>query len=137
MKLKNKLKKLKIVVFENFSLKVLSFIVSFLLWLNVSSQTHSKFQVYSYVDIIDIPQDLDVKKIKPEKVKVILEGKYSDKFDDIKLKTFVRGDKLKEGKNELPVEVIINSSKYKVVSIQPENVIIFTYKNSTQNKENQ
>ncbi|MDM7273377.1 hypothetical protein [Sulfurihydrogenibium azorense] len=137
MKLKKQVRKIKILIFENFSLKLLSFIVSFLLWLNVSSQTQSKFQIYSYVDVIDIPQDLDVKKIKPEKVKVILEGSYSNKLDDIKVKTFVKGDKLKEGKNELPVEVVINSSKYKVVSIQPESVIIYTYKNSTQNKESQ
>jgi hypothetical protein len=135
MKSKNNLKKFKIVVLENLPLKILSFIVAFLLWLNVTSQTQSKIQVYSYVDVVDIPMDLDVRKIKPEKVKITLEGKISEKPDNIKVRAVVKGDKLKEGKNQLPVEIILNSSKYKVVSIDPENVIIYAYKISSQNEE--
>ncbi len=135
MKSKNNLKRLKIVVLENLPLKILSFIVAFLLWLNVTSQTQSKIQVYSYVDVVDIPMDLDVRKIKPEKVKITLEGKISEKPDNIKVRAVVKGDKLKEGKNQLPVEIILNSSKYKVVSIDPENVIIYAYKISSQNEE--
>lgn len=135
MKKKNSLKKLKIFILENLPLKILSFIVAFLLWLNVTAQTQSKVQIYSYVDVIDIPVQLDIKKIKPEKVKITLEGKIMEKPDTIKVKAFVRGEKLKEGKNQLPVEVILDSSRYKIISVEPENVIIYAYKISSQNEE--
>ncbi len=135
MKKKNSLKKLKIFILENLPLKILSFIVAFLLWLNVTAQTQSKVQIYSYVDVIDIPGQLDIKKIKPEKVKITLEGKIMEKPDTIKVKAFVRGEKLKEGKNQLPVEVILDSSRYKIISVEPENVIIYAYKISSQNEE--
>ncbi|WP_297887600.1 hypothetical protein [Sulfurihydrogenibium sp.] len=129
------MKKLKIFILENLPLKILSFIVAFLLWLNVTAQTQSKVQIYSYVDVIDIPGQLDIKKIKPEKVKITLEGKIMEKPDTIKVKAFVRGEKLKEGKNQLPVEVILDSSRYKIISVEPENVIIYAYKISSQNEE--
>lgn len=136
MKLKINLRRLNLIIFENFPLKILSFIVAFLLWLNVTSQTQSKIQIYSYVDVVDIPADLDIKKIKPEKVKITLEGKISDRLDTLKVKAFVRGDRIKEGKNQLPVEVVVDSL-YKVVSVEPENVIIYAYKISNKNEESQ
>ncbi|MGB9766271.1 MAG: hypothetical protein ACPLXN_02245 [Sulfurihydrogenibium sp.] len=136
MKVEKELKKVRIIIFNNLPLKILSFIVAFLLWMNVTAQTKSKIQVYSYVDVIDIPLDLEVKRIKPDKVKITLEGKLSERTDNLKIKAFVRGDKLKEGKNVIPVEIVLSSSKYRVISVEPENVIIYAYKISNGNEEN-
>ncbi len=129
MKLKKIIKISKLTIFHNLHLKLLSFFVAFLLWLNVSSFSKTKYQIHSYVDIVNLPENLEVVKIKPEKVNVILEGKrnnISDKLTNVVV--YVDGKKLKIGKNQLSVNVFLPTDDLTLVSVDPENVIIFTRK---------
>lgn len=133
MKLKlRKIKKgLYSIFLENFLLKLLSLTVAILIWFGVSSTVKTKYQFYSYVDVIDIPNDLEVIKIKPEKVKVIVEGRRKifnrPTFD--KVAVYVDGKRLKEGKNELKVNLMLEGfDKDDVVVVEPESVIIFARK---------
>lgn len=133
MKLKlRKIKKgLYSIFLENFLLKLLSLTVAILIWFGVSSTVKTKYQFYSYVDVIDIPNDLEVIKIKPEKVKVIVEGRRKTfnrpTFD--KVAVYVDGKRLKEGKNELKVNLMLEGfDKNDVVVVEPESVIIFARK---------
>lgn len=116
---------------ENFLLKLLSLTTAVILWLGVSSVIKTKYQFYSYVDVLNIPQDMEVVKVKPERVKVIIEGKSRffnrSMFD--KVVVYVDGKKLKEGKNELKVNVFVEGfEKDDLLIVEPENVIIFARK---------
>ena len=138
MKISKAIKKLKLVIFNNFHLKILSFFVALLMWLNISSYSNTKFQIHGYVDVINIPPDIEVRNVKPEKVSIVLEGRknitYQAELTDISI--YVDGKKLKEGKNVLPVQVLLPSEKIKLVSIKPESVIIYARKiNRNQSKE--
>jgi len=121
----NKTIKLKLILFNNLHLKILSFFVALLMWLNISSYSNSKYQIHGYIDVINIPPDIEVKSVKPEKVSIVLVLKQSELTN---ISIYVDGKKLKEGKNVLPVQVLLPSEKIKVVSIRPENVIIYARK---------
>lgn len=129
MKLKKIYKKLKLTVFNNLHLKLLSLFVAFLLWLNVASFSKTRYQIHSYVDIVNLPENLEIVKIKPEKVTVILEGRknnINNKLTDITV--YVDGKKLKVGRNEISVNVFIPTEDLTLTSVKPESVIIFTRK---------
>jgi hypothetical protein len=47
------------------------------MWINISSYSNAKYQIHGYIDVINIPSDIEVKSVKPEKVSIVLEeGKY-------------------------------------------------------------
>lgn len=129
MKLKKIYKKLKLTVFNNLHLKLLSLFVAFLLWLNVASFSKTKYQIHSYVDIVNLPENLEIVKIKPEKVNIILEGRKNNinsKLTDIAV--YVDGKKLKVGRNKVSVNVFVPTEDLTLISVEPESVIIFTRK---------
>ncbi|GEM_PF-910364 len=130
MKINKTIKKLKLILFNNLHLKILSFFVALLMWLNISSYSNSKYQIHGYIDVINIPPDIEVKSVKPEKVSIVLEGRKNvlKQSELTNISIYVDGKKLKKGKNALPVQVLLPSEKIKVVSIRPENVIIYTRK---------
>jgi len=130
MKLNKTIKKLKLILFNNLHLKILSFFVALLMWLNISSYSNSKYQIHGYIDIINIPREIEIRSIKPEKVSIVLEGRKNvlNQSELTNISIYVDGKKLKEGKNVLPVQVLLPSEKIKIVSIKPENVIIYARK---------
>lgn len=131
LKLKRVKRLLLSLVVENFLLKVLSLATAIILWLGVSSSVNTKYQFYSYVDMINIPQDVEVVKVKPERVKVTIEAKskFFNKPIFEKVRVYVDGRKLREGKNELKVNVFVEGlEKDQLVIVEPENVIIFARK---------
>jgi YbbR domain-containing protein len=100
------------------------------MWLNISSYSNSKYQIHGYIDIINIPREIEIRSIKPEKVSIVLEGRKNvlNQSELTNISIYVDGKKLKEGKNVLPVQVLLPSEKIKIVSIKPENVIIYARK---------
>lgn len=130
-KLKRFKRALKFFIFENFLLKFLSVTTAIILWLYVTSAIKTKYQFYSYVDVINIPEGIEVVKIKPEKVKVIVEGKKRlvGNQEIGKLNVYVDGKNLKEGKNELKVNIFVEGfDRDDIVTVDPENVIIYARK---------
>lgn len=120
-------------VVENFLLKILSMATAVILWLGVSSSVKTKYQFYSYVDIVNIPQDIEVVKIKPERVKVIIEarGRLFNRPVFEKVDVYVDGKKLKEGRNEAKVNVFVEGlEKDQLIIVNPESVIIYARKST-------
>lgn len=118
---------------ENFLLKLLSLITAILLWLGVNSLVKTKYQFYSYVDVVNIPDNIHIVKMRPEKVKVTIEGKTRifSQYSFEKVLVYVDGKKLKEGKNEVKVNVFVEGlEKSDVVVVEPESVIIYAKKSS-------
>lgn len=116
---------------ENFLLKILSMATAVILWLGVSSSVKTKYQFYSYVDIVNIPQDIEVVKIKPERVKVMIEarGRFFNRPVFEKVDVYVDGKKLKEGRNEAKVNVFVEGlEKDQLIIVDPESVIIYARK---------
>lgn len=116
---------------DNFLLKLLSLMTAIILWVGVTSSVKMKYQFYSYVDVINIPENMQIVKIKPEKVKIIIEGKTKifSRYDFEKVSVYVDGKKLKEGKNQLKVNVFAEGlEKDDLILVEPENVIIYAKK---------
>ncbi len=125
------MKFIKKIFLENLHLKILSLLVAFLMWLNVTSQRQTHLEVYSYIDIINLKDDIEIEAIEPERVKIILEGtkKNIDEFDISKIHVFIDGSKIKEGENKLPVKVAIEGiQNIRIISITPEEVIVYARK---------
>jgi YbbR domain-containing protein len=130
MKINKTIKKLKLILFNNLHLKILSFFVALLMWINISSYLNAKYQIHGYIDVINIPSDIEVKSVKPEKVSVVLKGRKNvlNQSELTNISIYIDGKRLKEGKNVLSVQILLPSEKIKVVSIRPENVIIYARK---------
>ena len=79
------MKFLKEVILNNLHLKLLSLLVAFLLWLNVTSQKKTHLEVFSYIDIINLRKNIEIEAVEPERVKIILEGtsKNIDEFSSM------------------------------------------------------
>ncbi len=122
------MKFLKKLFFENFLFKLLSVIVAFLLWLNVVTREKTRLEVYSYVDIVNIPKNIEIEAIQPERVSITIEGSKvllnNLKISDIHV--YVDGSRLREGENILPVHVSMKELKgFKILAIKPDTVIIY------------
>lgn len=118
---------------DNFLLKLLSLMTAVILWLGVTSSIKMKYQFYSYVDVVNIPEDMQIVKIRPEKVKIIIEGKTKifSRYDFEKVSVYVDGKKLKEGKNQLKVNVFAEGlQKDDLIIVEPESVIIYAKKSN-------
>ncbi|NPA52930.1 MAG: hypothetical protein GXO22_08545 [Aquificae bacterium] len=125
------MKFLKNLIFHNFHLKLLSLIVAFLMWLNVTSQKQTHLEIYSYIDVINLREDLEIEAIEPERVKIILEStaKNIQELDISKIHVFIDGSKLKEGENKLPVKVAVEGLEHiKIITISPPEVIVYARK---------
>ncbi len=126
------MEKLKKIVLDNFFLKILSLIVAFLLWLNVSQMQKTKVEFVSYIDVRNIPQGYTIKKISPEKVIIVVEG-FKNKLGKVeisKIQAYVDASKLREGQNILPVKIEGNLKSFKVKLIKPDKIVIYARKNN-------
>ena len=119
------MEKLKKLILENLHLKILSLLVAFLLWLNITSMQKTKIEFYTPVEIKNVPENIVITKIKPDKVLVVVEGyKTSLTTVDISnIKAFVDGRKIKPGKNILHVSVK-SVSGLKIIDVKPRVVLI-------------
>ncbi len=125
------MKFLKEVVLNNLHLKLLSLLVAFLLWLNVTSQKKTHLEVFSYIDIINLKKNIEIEAVEPERVKIILEGtsKNIDEFDISKIHVFIDGSNIKDGENIVPVKVAIEGvQNIRIISIIPEEVVVYARK---------
>ncbi len=119
------MEKIKSILLKNLPLKILSFLVAFLLWLNITSMQKTKIEFYTPVEIRDVPENILITRIKPEKVLVIVEG-YKGTLTTVdisSIKAFVNGKSIKPGKNILKVNVK-SVSGLKIVGVKPSMVII-------------
>jgi len=119
------MEKIKGILLKNLPLKILSFLVAFLLWLNITSMQKTKIEFYTPVEIRDVPENILITRIKPEKVLVIVEG-YKGTLTTVdisSIKAFVNGKSIKPGKNILKVNVK-SVSGLKIVGVKPSMVII-------------
>ncbi len=115
-------------IFDNFLFKLLSVIVAFLLWLNVVTREKARLEVYSYVDVVNIPKNIEIEAVQPERVSITIEGSKvllnNLKISDIHV--YVDGSKLKEGENILPVHISMQELKgFKILSIKPDRIIVY------------
>ena len=125
-----KLERVKGVVFNNLFLKIISVVIAFLLWLNINLTKQTTLEFVSYIEVENLPNNIYIEKIKPEKVRIILEGykKNVKSLNISKIQAYVDGVSLKEGKNTLNVKIKGNLEDFKVVAIKPSQVIIYARK---------
>ncbi|SNZ02149.1 YbbR-like protein [Persephonella hydrogeniphila] len=123
------MKKFKEIVFNNLHLKILSLLVAFLLWLNITSTQKTRFEFFAEVKILNKPESLEIVKVEPEKVLVVIEGIRSklNQVNISKITAYVDGRNLKKGKNT--VKVFVKPSKtenFDVVQVIPDKIHIYT-----------
>ncbi len=119
------MKKLFSKLFSNLPLKLLSLMVAFLLWLNITSMQKSKIEFYTPVEIRNVPEKIVITKIKPDKVLVVVEGYKGtlSNLDISEIRAYVDGKNLKPGNNVLKVHVQTISG-LKLVDVRPQTVIV-------------
>ncbi len=125
------MKFLKDILFNNLHLKLLSLIVAFLMWLNVTSQKQTHLEIYSYIDVVNMKNDIEIEAIQPERVKIIIEStdKNIQNLDISKIHVFIDGSQIKEGENKLPVKVAIEGIQHvRIISVSPSEVIVYARK---------
>ena len=125
------MKFLKDILFNNLHLKLLSLIVAFLMWLNVTSQKQTHLEIYSYIDVVNMKNDIEIEAIQPERVKIIIEStdKNIQNLDISKIHVFIDGSQIKEGENKLPVKVAIEGIQHvRIISVSPPEVIVYARK---------
>ncbi|WP_456399696.1 YbbR-like domain-containing protein [Persephonella sp.] len=123
--------KIKELFLKNLPLKILSLLVAFLLWLNITSTQKARLEFYSDVEIKPYPKGLIVEQIQPEKVLVILEGPKNalSNVNISQIQTYVDGFQIKEGENLLSVNISKELIKnFKIVSIYPDRVLVYARK---------
>ncbi len=113
------------IFFSNLPLKVLSLLVAFLLWLNITSMQRTRIEFYVPVEIRNVPENMVITKIKPDKVLVVIEGYKSSisNIDVSEIKAFVDGKNLKIGNNVLKVK-ITPPKNTKIISVKPKTIIV-------------
>ncbi|RMA93170.1 CdaR family protein [Hydrogenothermus marinus] len=121
---------MKDLILNNLPLKILALVISFLLWLNINVAQKTKLQFTNDIKVENIPNNLIIKKVYPDKVVVVLEGskKNINKLDISKIQSVVEGQNLKEGENKLKVKIKGSLKDFKIISIKPKEVIIYTEK---------
>ncbi len=125
------MEKIKEIFLNNLLLKILSLLVAFLLWLNITSTQKARVEFYSDVEIKPYPKDLTIEQIQPEKVLIIIEGPKNalSNVNISQIQTYVDGFKIKEGENLLPVEISKEIMKnFKIISIYPDRVLVYAKK---------
>ncbi len=112
-------------IFANFPLKLLSLLVAFLLWLNITSMQKNRVEFYTPVEVRNVPENIIITKIKPDKVLVIIEG-YKGTLSSVDIsdiKAYVDGKNIKPGNNVLKVHVQTVSG-LKLIGVRPQTVIV-------------
>jgi len=122
------MKRLKDLVLNNFHLKILSLMVAFLLWLNITSTQKTRFEFFAEIKVLNVPKKIKIERVEPEKVLVVIEGVRSklNQVNISKIKVYADGRKLKKGKNTL--QVIVEPSKtenFDVVKVIPDKIHVY------------
>ena len=123
------MEKIKKIVLNNIHLKILSLLVAFLLWLNITSTQKTQIEFMTEVKIKNPPKNLIVQKIEPSKVSIKIEGIRSklNRVNISNIEVYVDGKKLKKGKNFVKVYVSPRfTESFTVISIKPEKVYVYT-----------
>jgi YbbR domain-containing protein len=125
------LERIKNIFLSNLHLKLISLLIAFLLWLNINESQRTTVEFVSYIDIRNVPKNFEIKTVYPEKVLITIEGSKlkMKKLEISKIQAYVDASNLKEGENNLPVKIEGKLSGFKIISIKPENIIIYADKN--------
>ncbi len=119
-------------IVKDFPLKFLSFIVAFLLWLNITAKQTTRIEIIRNIEIRNFPKGYFIKSIEPISAKIVIEGQriYINSSPYFSVSTYIDASKIKEGENILPIHIEnANFSKnVKIISIVPENVILIVEK---------
>ncbi len=119
------MEKLKDLFIKNLPLKLLSVLVAFLLWLNITSMQKTRIELYIPVEIRNVPESIAITKIKPDKVLVTIEG-YKNVINNLNIEdinAYADGKNLKPGINILKVYVDLPSN-LKVIDVRPKTIIV-------------
>ncbi len=122
------MEKLKDIILNNLHLKILSLLVAFLLWLNITSTQKTRFEFFSEVKILNTPKRMIIERVEPEKVLVVIEGVRSklNQVNISKIKVYVDGRKIKKGKNTLKVFVRPSKTEnFDIVKVIPDKIHIY------------
>ena len=123
------MEKIKKIVLNNIHLKILSLLVAFLLWLNITSTQKTQIEFMTEVKIKNPPKNLMIQKIEPSKVSIKIEGIRSklNRVNISNIEVYVDGKKLKKGKNFVKVHVSPRfTESFTVISVKPEKVYVYT-----------
>ncbi|WP_457638717.1 YbbR-like domain-containing protein [Persephonella sp.] len=123
------MKKIKEILLNNWHLKILSLLVAFLLWLNITSTQKTRLEFYADVKVLNKPKNIKIEKIEPEKVLIVIEGVRSklNQVNISNIKVYVDGRRLKKGKNQLKVFVKPSDGEnFNVVQVKPDRIYIYT-----------
>jgi len=82
---------------NNFHLKILSLMVAFLLWLNITSTQKTRFEFFAEIKVLNVPKKIKIERVEPEKVLVVIEGVRSklNQVNISKIKVYADGRKLR------------------------------------------
>ncbi len=121
------MEKLKKLLLNNLHLKIFSLLVAFLLWLNLNYFERTKFELIIPVEVINLPENLKVENIEPDKVSVVVEGniKNLSKLKISKIKAFCDASNIKEGENILPVIVQSKEKSLTIKKVEPSYVKVY------------
>lgn len=115
-------------IVKDFPLKFLSFIVAFLLWLNITAKQTTRIEIIRNIEIRNFPKGYVIKSIEPIIAKIVIEGQriYINSTPYFSLSTYVDASHIREGENILPIHIENGnfSKNVKITSIVPENVIL-------------
>ncbi|WP_029521168.1 CdaR family protein [Persephonella sp. IF05-L8] len=123
------MEKIKKIVLNNIHLKILSLLVAFLLWLNITSTQKTQIEFMTEVKIKNQPKNLIIQKIEPSKVSIKIEGIRSklNRVNISDIEVYIDGKKLKKGKNLVKVHVSPRfTESFTVISVKPEKVYVYT-----------
>ncbi|NPA58115.1 MAG: YbbR-like domain-containing protein [Aquificae bacterium] len=122
------MRKLKEIILNNIHLKILSLLVAFLLWLNITSTQKTRLEFYAEVKVLNKPKSVEIVKVEPEKVLVVIEG-LRTKLNEVNISeitVYVDGRKLKAGKNTLKVFVKPSKTEnFSVIQVKPDKVSVY------------
>ena len=123
------MEKIKEIILNNIHLKILSLLVAFLLWLNITSTQKTQIEFMTEIKVKNPPKHLIIQRIEPSKVSIQIEGIRS-KLNQVNIshiEAYIDGRKLKKGKNKVKVQVSpLFTDSFTVISIKPEKVYVYT-----------
>lgn len=123
------MEKIKEIILNNIHLKILSLLVAFLLWLNITSTQKTQIEFMTEIKVKNPPKHLIIQKIEPSKVSIKIEGIRSklNQVNISRIEAYIDGRKLKKGKNKVKVQVSpLFTDSFTVISIKPEKVYVYT-----------
>jgi YbbR domain-containing protein len=118
--------KIKNIIFNNFNLKILAFLVALLTWILITGKerTYLEETIDVNVEYFNVSNNIDVKNINPEKVRVKVKGISTEmkKIDlkDFKLKIDLKGTNQGMKLNKFTRDYLEYPVNVDVVSVYPQ-----------------